>query len=1007
MHIHEKIKIVCSKLNEQRSRKLFDIENAEYVLADGYKEDNSFPTSGWQIFPKGQLLSGSDAHYWIRSSFKTPAVGDNKYLMLRTTTGYEGRWDATNPQGLLYLNGYMTQGLDTNHTDAYLEADTEYVAHNYFYIGLIDTTVACNMTVLEFDKRIEKLYYDFKTAFDVCELFDKNSDEYISIMSVLDRASMLLDMREVYSDAYYDSIEKAITFIDEELYGKLCSTEGKPVVNCIGHTHIDVEWMWAREQTREKIQRSFSTAKALMDKYPEYKFILSQPELYHYLKEEAPEKYDELKQLVKDGRWEPEGAMYLEADCNLISGESFVRQIMQGKKFFKDEFGKDNRILFLPDVFGYSAALPQILKKCGIDHFVTSKISWNDTDTVPVDAFMWEGIDGTEIFTNFITSQEYRGYGIRRNTTYVGMLTPSQVKGTWNRLQQKDYTNRAFHVFGFGDGGGGPTKDMLERYTRLSKGYPGMPVAEMEFLLPHLDKEKEEFDESCEKLRRIPKWTGELYLEFHRGTYTSIAKNKRNNRKSEFGLIKAEGLSYIDKLFGGSYDAEGLYHNWNLVLHNQFHDIIPGSSIESVYEHTDKDYAEVASFCDGIEEEKLNSIAEKVSSDGGILVYNPLGFARKGTVKAGGKTVEIENIPAFGWKVVKLSEPETKVTVNGLTAENSYYTMRLDKSGRIVSLFDKRVGREVLKNGEMGNELHAFEDFPMTYDNWEISDYYKQKMWVLDEEAEIEPIFDGSRAGFSVTKNYMHSCIKQNIWLYSDNTRIDFDTDIDWHEHHQILKAAFPLDVHTMSATYEIQYGHVTRPTHHNTSWDEAMFEVYGHKWVDLSDSGYGVSLLNDCKYGFSTEGSTLCLTMLKCGTDPNPDADQGKHIFTYSLMPHIGDFRDAGVIHESYSLNQPLSFVEIDAHDGTLPAEFSLVSDNADNVIIETVKKAEADDGMIVRLYDAFDKRADVTITVADGFKKAYLCDLLENAVSELEFDGKQVTVPVSNFEIVTLKFI
>lgn len=258
-----------------------------------------------------------------------------------------------------------------------------------------------------------------------------------------------------------------------------------------------------------------------------------------------------------------------------------------------------------------------------------------------------------------------------------------------------------------------------------------------------------------------------------------------------------------------------------------------------------------------------------------------------------------------------------------------------------------------------------------------------------------------------MTKKYMHSCLKQNIWLYSDSTRIDFETDIDWHEHHQILKAVFPLDVHTMSATYEIQYGHVTRPTNHNTSWDEAKFEVYGHKWVDLSDSGYGISLLNDCKYGFSTEGSTLSLTILKCGTDPNPDADQGKHIFTYSLMPHIGDFREAGVIQESYSLNQPLSFVELSAHDGTLPAEFSLVSDNAENVIIETVKKAEADDGMIVRMYDAFDKRADVTVTVADGFKKAYLCDLLENVVSELEFDGKQVTVPVSNFEIVTLKFI
>lgn len=1007
MNIHAKIRLMCSKLGEQRSRKLFDIENVEFVLTDGYKKDNTFPTSGWEKFEHGQLLSGYDAHYWIRASFKTPAVNENKYLMLRSTAGYEGQWDATNPQGLLYLNGYMAQGLDTNHADAFLEADTEYVAHNYFYIGRIDTTVACNMSVLEFDKRIEKLYYDFQTAFDVCELFDKNSDEYISIISVLDRASMLLDMREVYSDAYYDSVEQALALIEEELYGKLCSTEGKPIVNCIGHTHIDVEWLWAREQTREKIQRSFSTAKALMDRYPEYKFMLSQPELYRYLKEEAPEKYDELKQLVNDGRWEPEGAMYLEADCNVISGESFVRQIMQGKKFFMDEFGKDSKILFLPDVFGYSAALPQILKKSGVDYFVTSKISWNDTNTLPVDAFMWEGIDGTEIFTNFITTQDYHGYRFDRGATYVGRLDPRQIKGTWNRLQQKDYTNRAFHVFGFGDGGGGPTKDMLERYNRLSKGYPGMPVAKMGFLLPHLEEEKAEFDESCVKLRRIPKWTGELYLEYHRGTYTSIAKNKRNNRKSEFGLMKAEGLSYIDKLFGGSYDAEGLYHHWNLVLHDQFHDIIPGSSINAVYDHTDKDYAEIASFYSKVEAEKLNSIAEKVASDGGLLVYNPLGFARKGTVKVNGKTVETENIPAFGWKIIKPSEPTTDISVKGLTAENRYYTVQLDDSGRIISLFDKRIGREILKNGEKGNELCVFEDFPMMYDNWEISDYYKQKMWVLDEKADIEPIFDGSRAGFSVTKNYMHSVIKQNIWLYSDNTRIDFETDIDWHEHHQILKTSFPLDVHAMSATYEIQYGHVIRPTHHNTSWDEAKFEVYGHKWVDISDNGYGVSLLNDCKYGFNTEGNTLSLTILKCGTDPNPEADQGEHILTYSLMPHIGDFRESGVIHESYSLNQPLSFTEVGAHGGVLPSEFSLVSNNAENVIIETVKKAEADDGMIVRMYDAFDKRTDVKLTVADGFRKAYLCDLMENVISELAFDGKQVTVPVSNFEIVTLKFI
>ncbi len=1007
MDIKNKIKVICEKLNGQRQGKVFDVEGLEYVKADGYKANNDFPSTGWMPFENGQQLSGKDEHYWIRATFKTPSVPEDRYLMLKCTTGYEGKWDATNPQGLLYLNGKMTQGYDTNHTEGYLEPDTEYTAHNYFYIGMINSKVGFNMSVVKFNKRVEKLYYDMQTAYDTCLLLNENSDEYISIMSVLDRTAMLLDMREPFSEAYFESIETALEFIEEELYNKLCTTEGKPIVNVLGHTHIDVEWQWTREQTREKIQRSFSTAKALMDKYPDFKFMLSQPELYRYLKEEAPEKYEELKKLVEEGRWEPEGAMYLEADCNLVSGESFVRQIMQGKKFFKDEFGIDSKILFLPDVFGYSAALPQILKKSGVDHFVTSKISWNDTNTMPVDTFYWEGIDGTEIFTNFITTQEYRGVEPQNYTTYVGKLTPSQMKGTWNRYKQKDYANRALHVFGFGDGGGGPTKDMLERYDRLKKGLPGIPVAQMCFLKPHLDEVKRQFDENSTKLRRTPKWMGELYLEYHRGTYTSIAKNKRGNRKSEFSLQKAEALSYIGKLLGIDYDAEGLYHNWNLVLHDQFHDIIPGSSIFEVYEQSDKDYAEIAEYCSGVVSEKLKFIAENVESNGGILVYNPLGFERKGMITVDGKTCETEAIPAFGWKVIKPFAPECGVKVDGLTAENKYYRLTLDESGRIVSLFDKRADRDVIKANEFGNELQVFEDFPFNYDAWELSDYYKQKMWVLDEAAEIEPITDGSRAGFKVTKKYFKSTISQNIWLYSDNERIDFDNDIDWHEQHQVLKAAFPLDVHAMSSTYEIQFGHVSRPNHENTSWDKAKFEVYGHKWVDMSESGYGVALLNDCKYGHNTEGSTLKITMLKCATFPNPVADQGKHIFTYSLLPHIGDFREAGVIHEAYSLNQPLESVDITAHKGSKPSEFSLVSCDKENVIIETVKKCEYDDGMIVRMYDAFDRKTKATITVADGFKKAYLCDLMENTIEELAFDGKSVTIPVKNFEIVTLKFM
>lgn len=1007
MDIKNKIKVICGKLECQRKGPMFKVTDLEFVKANGYKTDNEFPVDGWQPLPEGFKFTGKDEHFWIRANFKTPDIPDRKYLMIKCTTGFEGKWDATNPQGLLYLNGKMTQGFDTNHTEGYLEPDTEYTVHNYFYVGMINDSVGLNMQVMKYDKRVEKLYYDMQTAYDACLLLNENSDEYIQVMSVLDRTAMLLDMREVYSEAYYNSIEAALEFIEEELYNKLCSTKGKPIVNVIGHTHIDVEWQWTREQTREKIQRSFSTAKALMDKYPEFKFMLSQPELYRYLKEEAPEKYEELKALVKEGRWEPEGAMYLEADCNLVSGESFIRQIMQGKKFFKDEFGVDSKILFLPDVFGYSAALPQILNKCGVEHFVTSKISWNDTNTMPVDTFYWEGLDGTEIFTNFITTQEYRGVEPQNYTTYVGKLTASQMKGTWNRYKQKEYANRSLHTFGFGDGGGGPTKDMLERYDRLKKGLPGIPVAQMEFLKPHLDSVKAQFDENAEKLHRRPKWMGELYLEYHRGTYTSIGKNKKGNRKSEFALSKAEALSYIGLLMGKDYDAEGLYGNWTKVLHDQFHDIIPGSSIFEVYEQSDKDYAEIAEFCNTVVTEKLKAIAENIKTDGGILVYNPLGFARRGLITVDGKTFETEEIPAFGWKVIKPTDCESAVLVSGLTAENKYYRLTLDESGRIVSLFDKRADRDVIKPNNFGNELQVFEDFPFNYDNWELSDYYKQKMWVLDDKAEIEPIFDGSRAGFKVTKKYFKSTISQNIWLYSDNTRIDFESDIDWHEQHQVLKSAFPLDVHAMNTTYEIQFGHVSRPNHENTSWDKAKYEVYGHKWVDMSESGYGVAMLNDCKYGHNTEGSTLKITMLKCGTFPNPVADQGQHTFTYSLMPHIGDFREAGVIHEAYSLNQPLESVAVGANEGSKPSEFSLINCDKENIIIETVKKCEYDNGMIVRMYDAFDRREKATLTVADGFKKAYLCDMLENVISEIPFDGKTLTVAVKNFEIVTLKLV
>lgn len=1001
MHIKEKLQTFCNQLYEWSVQTLYPVDGLERVGC-GYKQGNTPPAAGWE--PLGTFC-GADQHYWIRGRFRTPPAKPGWEYILRFTTGVKG-WDATNPQGLLYLNGYMTQGLDTNHMEAFLEPDCEYELLLYFYTGIIGQPFALQVEVAERDLETDGLYYDVLTPLEALDYLNANTLEYHQILTSLETSVNLVDARAVHSRTYQESVLAARDWLRREFYGKLCTTKGKPVVHCIGHTHIDVEWKWARAQTREKMQRSFATANALMEKYPEYRFTLSQPELYRYLKEEAPEKYAELKRWVESDRWEPEGSMWVECDCNLVSGESFVRQLLQGKQYFRAEFGKDNKILFLPDVFGYSAALPQILKKSGVDYFVTSKISWNDTNTMPVDTFLWQGIDGTEIFTDFITARAAQpNHEFGRISTYVGKINAGFAIGAWDRFQQKEHASCVLLTFGFGDGGGGPTREDLEKQRRLAKGIPGVPVTKTDFLLPFLQEKKAQFDAGCEKTGRTPRWVGELYLEFHRGTYTSIAKNKRGNRKSEFALQKSEALSYTDLLLGGEYDQHGLNLTWRKVLHDQFHDILPGSSILEVYQGTDKDYAGISEYCAKLTERKIRSIAAKLNTDGGILVYNPLGFARGGAASINGQTVELaDSIPAFGWKVVKTVQAENDVSISGLTAENSHYKLTLDGTGCILSLFDKAAGREVMK--APGNEFHAFEDFPYEHDNWEISDYYEAKQYAVDAPAAITALTDGSRAGFRVEKKYMDSTIIQHIWLYTNSRRIDFDTDIDWHQQHQILKIAFPLDVHANSAAYEIQFGHVNRPTHCNTSWDAARFEVCAHKWVDISENGYGVALLNDCKYGYSAQGSTLKLTALKAGTYPNPEADLGRHTFSYSLLPHTGTLQEAGVVREAYSFNQPLQTMQISAAAGSLPEQYSLVSCDAENLIVETVKKAEADNSMIVRLYECHNSRGTAGVCVVSGFQKAFLCDMMENELEELPFDGHSVTVPVKNFEIVTLKF-
>ena len=998
--IRQKVRTMCEKLDSIRYTHTELIKGWEYAPCDYKKGKMPERPEKLAAFDSSMQLEGKDCHFVFYNKIKTPAPQEGKELFLEVITGKEGGWDASNPQCIVYLNGETAQALDVNHTTIKLEFGKEYDVCIYFYIGAkITNYVSTKMTNVSMipsfkilDTKINKLYYDLKVPYDALCCIDDSSYDYVKLVKCLDEATMLLDFRSIYSDGFYKGIDAADEFLSKELYNGICGNS-EAVVSCVGHTHIDVAWLWQLRQTAEKAHRTFSTVLALMERYPDFKFMSSQPQLYKYVKMSDPKLYERIKQRVKEGRWEVEGAMWLEADTNLSSGESLVRQILFGKRFMKNEFGVESKILWLPDVFGYSAALPQILKKSGVDKFFTAKLSWNQVNPMPHDTFIWEVIDGTDVFANIING-------------YVNELTPEKIHSIWNEYKDKKYTNNILLTYGFGDGGGGPTDVMCENYERTKYGIPGLPKTEIRSGGEFFDMVEKDFLKNAEKLKSVPKWVGELYLEMHRGTYTSIAKNKRNNRKSELLYQSAETAGVIcSALTGSEYPQDIINENWETILLNQFHDIIPGSSIFEVYEDSDKQYAHVLGEGEKIYTSKIDEIADNISTDGGIFVYNPNSFPVSGTVSAEGKSVYVSDIPPLGWSVVKDGGAHGSVRAEGRTLENELIRVELDENGDIVSVYDKEAQREVIKHGEKANRLEAYEDYPHVYDAWEISPYYKQKMWRIDDLQSMEAFNEDCRAGFKIVRSYGKSRIEQKIVLGCNSKRIDFENEIDWHEDHILLKAAFPFDVRSDKATYEIQFGHIERPTHENTSWDEAKFEVCAHKWADISEYGYGVSLLNDCKYGYNTEGSTMKLSLLKCATRPNPHADQGHHSFVYSLYPHTGDFRAAKTVQESYKLNKPLVVKNVSSSKGTLPESFSLIKCSADSVIIDTVKKAEDSGDIIVRAYEAYNSHTKAVFEFGVDIKEAYLCGLMENEIEKLDVNGRSVSVDMSNFELVTLK--
>jgi len=750
-------------------------------------------------------------------------------------------------------------------------------------------------------------------------------------------------------------------------------SESTHVITAVGHAHVDTAWLWPLREARRKCARTFSTALALMDEYRDYRFACSQPAQYAWMKEHYPDIYSRIKEKIAAGQWEPVGAMWVEADCNLPSGEALARQLLHGKRFFMQEFGYETKELWLPDVFGYPGSLPQLMGEAGCDYFLTQKLSWNDTNPPRHHTFVWEGIDGTRIFTHFPPAD-----------TYNGDFSASQVVWSAANYKDRERVDRSLYLYGWGDGGGGPEPAMIEAARRL-RNVEDAPRVE-------LGTAREFFEHARDEAKDLTTSVGELYFELHRGTYTSQSRTKRWNRLAQNALRHAEIWSVAA---GGDYPSAELEALWKTQLLNQFHDILPGSSIDWVYEEAERDLELVTKQASDIGLAAMSAIA---GSGKQLVAFNPTSHPRNEVVMFGFEFERVE-APPCGWAALIAHPSEPEVSVTDHSMENELLRVEWDDRAVLTSIWDKSVGREVLSGP--GNLLQLHDDNPRKWDAWDLDAEYRDS---FTEVTAIEQVHrrGGLRGQLGFGRRFGDSMLFQTMSLDTGSRVLRFETFVSWQERHKMLKVAFPVTVKSREATYEIQFGHVRRPTHQDTSHARAMFEVCAQRWADLGEYNYGVALLNDCKHGYDIQGSVMRLSLLRGPTHPDPTADLGSHRFTYALMPHPGDFREAGVIEAAEDLNVPLL-----TPPGSLPSgsSRSLVEIDTRQVIVEAIKKAEDSEAVVIRLYEAWGGTCRARIKTTLPAQRAWICDLLERERTEVEVKNGELELELTPFKILTLK--
>ncbi|GLW17990.1 alpha-mannosidase [Streptomyces sp. NBRC 13847] len=880
------------------------------------------------------------------------------------------------------------------------------------------------------DETVWQLILDIEVLSELMHELPVDSPRRHEILRALEDLLDTLDLHDVAGTA---AAGRAVL---AEVLGRPAAASAHRV-SAAGHAHIDSAWLWPLRETVRKASRTFANVTQLAEDYPELVFACSQAQQYAWVKEHQPRLWERIKKAVRDGNWAPVGSMWVESDANMPGGEALARQLAHGKRFFLQELGVETEEIWLPDSFGYTAAFPQLARLAGVKWFLTQKLSWNQTDRMPHHTFWWEGIDGTRVFTHFPPVD-----------TYNSRLHAAELAHAERNFADKGRATRSLVPFGWGDGGGGPTREMLERARRL-RSLEGSPRVAVEPPTRFFEAAHEEYGAAA------PVWSGELYLQFHRGTYTSQAKTKQGNRRSEHLLREAELWAATAAVRAGEeavradgdaarpdgdsaspdgerayrYPYEALDRLWKTVLLHQFHDILPGSSIAWVHREARDTYAAVEAELTGIIEAALGALGGAgAGSAGPPTVFNASPYDRHEIVElpapdAGGPSAVAVHVPALGSAAVRppgsfsptrpdsLVPPPPPVRADtdpdgGLTLDNGLLRVRLDTDGLLVSVRDLQAGREVLAPGARGNLLQLHPDHPNRYDAWDLDRHYRHRHTDLTDAESVELAAAGPLSATArVTRAFGASRIVQELTLRAGSHRLDIRTDIDWHESEKVLKAAFPLDVHAERSTAEVQFGHVHRPTHTNTSWDAARFEICAHRWLRVAEPGYGVALLNDSTYGHDVTrtphadglGTTVRLTLLRAPHSPDPETDQGTHRFTYALLPGAGT---GEAVAEGLALNLPL-------RTAATPPVPPLIRVDHPALTVESVKLAEDRSGdVIVRLYESRGGRASGTLSPGFPVAWATVTDLLERPLHrEEEGPTADLALELRPFQILTLR--